>query len=126
MDTGLALLGGLALIALSITFLAFRVSRALVVNVAAPTALLPDSVRTTLDELNAKMKPAVTPIDDATIGALVYEAVATAEQSKNKGRDRFIIARDYVKERAEKLQLFVDPRDLALRIEGAVAVSKKK
>lgn len=122
----LALLVGLLAVALALVFLAFRVSRVLSITVQAPVAQLPDSVLSTLEAVNAKLTPALAPIDDTKLASLVYEAVAMAEQSKNKGRDRFLIARDYVVQRAEAQRLQVDLRDLALRIEAAVALNKKR
>lgn len=115
----------LLLNAVALTFLAIRMRAPIVVNVASPTALLPESVQLTLDALNEKLKPAkVSPRDDQ-LSSLVYEGVALAETSKSKGVDRFKIAKDFVLSRCTTLNYDFGERDIALRIEAAVAVNKK-
>jgi hypothetical protein len=125
----LALAIGLGLLTLSAALLtlAFKVARTLSITVQAPTALLPERVQMTLDTIDAKLTPAKMKPDDEKVASLIYEAVAMAETSKLKGQDRFNIAAKYVNERCDALNCErPDPRDLARRIEAAVAVNKKK
>lgn len=112
----------------SIVFLALKLKAGIVVNVAAqaPVALLPERVQATLDAIDAKLTPTKVRITDDELRNLVYEAVALAEQSKLKGVDRFHIAKDYVLHCAQTRHYEVDDRDVAKRIEAAVALSKRR
>lgn len=129
----LALFLGLTGMAGALVFLATRLKGGInitvqtpPITVQAPHALLPDSVQMTLDAINAKLTQAKQPASEVEVAGLIYEGVALAEQSKLKGKDRFFIARDFVNSRASARNLEVDARDVALRIEAAVAVSKRK
>lgn len=112
----------------SIVFLAFKLKAGITVNVTtqAPVALLPERVQATLDAIDAKLTPTKVRITDDELRNLVYEAVALAEQSKLKGVDRFHIAKDYVLHCAQTRHYEVDDRDVAKRIEAAVALSKRR
>ena len=61
---------------------------------------------------------------ESRLADLITEGVTIAEQSKLKGSDRFRLAREHVMYRAPALRLKVDARDVALRIEAAVALRK--
>lgn len=110
----------------SIVLLAFKLRSGLSITVQAPTALLPERVQSTLDAIDTKLQPVTPVLDDTALTGLVYEAVALAEQSKLKGHDRFRIAQDYVTKRAAALNATVNVTDVAMRIEAAVAVGKRR
>lgn len=111
----------------ALAFFALRLKAGLSITVQSPPAVLPERLMATLDALEAKLQPAQMPLDDAKLGRLVYEAVASAENTKLKGYDKFRVAREHIERRLKELNMVPpDPRTLALRIEGAVGVTKKK
>lgn len=105
----------------SIVFLALRISKTLSITVQAPTALLPDSVQATLNEVNEKLRPAQLPASDEYLFELVRDAVTLAERSKLKGPDRFRIARTHIETRLRAMNVTADMTDVAQRIEAEVA-----
>lgn len=108
----------------SIVFLALKLKAGIVVNVAAPTALLPERVQATLDAINEKLTPALNVLTDTEVMKLVHEGVVLAEQSELKGTDRFFIAKDHVMKRADALGAQLDGGDIARRIEAVLALTK--
>lgn len=118
----LAISGILNFIAL--TFLAIRLRAPISITVQSPNAILPERLMATLDAIDAKLQPARITVDESQLSSLVYEGVALAECSKLKGADRFRIAKDFMLSRLNAMNANVDERDIALRIEAAVAVNK--
>lgn len=110
----------------SLVFLAYSVRKTVNITVQAPTALLPERVQSTLDAIDTKLQPVTPVLEDTALAGLIYEAVALAEQSKLKGHDRFRIAQDYVLKRAAALNASVNVIDVAMRIEAAVAMGKRR
>lgn len=111
---------------IALTFLAIRLRAPIAITVQSPAAVLPERLQQTLDALDLKLTPPKAKLDDPVIARLLYEGVALAEQSKLKGPDRFAIAKSFVLTRLATLNAEHDERDLAQRIEAAVALGKKK
>jgi hypothetical protein len=139
LELPVALLLSAVLLSGAIVFLAFKVRGMMNVSVTqppievrpnitvqAPTALLPESVQMTLNTINEKLTPAKLKPDDEKVSALITESIAVAEASEMRSFDKFHIAVKYVNERCDALNCErPDPRDLARRIEAAVALSRK-
>lgn len=117
-----ALFFGLLALAGSICFFAVNVRGMLNITVQAPTALLPERVQSTLDAIDAKLTPPQKVVDDVMLHQLVADGVLVAEKSKLRGYDKFNVAREFVLSRLKELNAELpSERDLALRIEAAVA-----
>lgn len=111
---------------LALTFLAIRLRAPIQITVQSPHAVLPERLMATLDAVDLKLTPAKVKLRDDEVSSIVYEGVALAEVSKLKGTDRFNIAKNFTMSRCKSLNAEFDERDLALRIEAAVAINKKK
>jgi hypothetical protein len=97
------------------------------ITVQAPTALLPESVQSTLDAINEKLTPLKPKPDDEKVSTFIVEGVTVAEVTQMRGLDKFHIAVKYVNERCDALGYErPEPGDLARRIEFVVAVRKQK
>lgn len=90
------------------------------ITVQAPTAIIPEHVTDILRRIEEKLEPVTATFDDAELDALVKEAVDVAEASSMRGFDKFRIAREFIFKRAEVMNVRLDDRDVALRIEAAV------
>lgn len=97
------------------------------ITVQAPIAQMPESVAATLTAINEKLSAAPQDIDAKQLQVLVDEGVALAEANKSfKGRDKFMLARNFVLDVAKGRGLSVDARALALFIESSVRQMKDR
>lgn len=96
------------------------------ITVQAPTALIPEHITGLLMRIEEKLEPPPrSPMNDSLLSDLIEQGWALAEGRKDlKGPDKFRVAREYVMKRAEEMQLAVDARALALRIEATVVAHK--
>jgi len=109
------------------------------ITVQAPTALLPEDVKTILTEINEKLhpaKPTMTPEEqEAAISGIVKEARLVAEQMEANnlklghevtGAEKQREAVRYITKRLEPLNIDLNYNAIALRLEAEVAGAKKE
>lgn len=115
-----------AIVANAIMVLAEKLKAGIDITVQAPTALIPEHITGLLMRIEEKLEPPPrSPMNDSLLSDLIEQGWALAEGRKDlKGPDKFRIAREYVMKRAEEMQLAVDARALALRIEATVVAHK--
>lgn len=118
----------------SLVWLGFCVRKTVTMNVTVqpPVAILPPQVEAILNEVNEKLHPPQTTATAAILDGLIQEAILLADEASRKaahplkGVEKFRIARDMVLKRAAEQNLEVQPRAVALAIDGAVLMLREK